>query len=675
MTRLHHMLAALFAATLLLAACGGQTATNDAPERTEPPAAAEPTEATEPTAAPVAEDEATEAVTEAASAAGFPVTVTDGLGRELTFEEPPERVVAIYNGNFGNLATLGVRPVATLANESMLAAPRYFEDGESIPSVGATDGGIDLEAVAAADPDLILGFGMEQVQSMGEIAPIYSPLDTDTLEGLYAETRNLGTILGVADRAEEAIRAFQDRFAAYKALAPRDVSVMVAAPDGDNLSSVSLRTEAGPDCQILNEIAICNWDDPTGGESWGYDTTPEALLEMNPDFIYFWDEWDGTKEELPAFLRQDPLWAELDAVQNERVLHVDGYSNPVTSSLVATEQLLDIFAPLLYPDVFPDGPLTDEQVQEIVGGEASSDASVADFPVTITDGAGRELTFEQSPERVVALYNGNFGRMASLGVRPVATLANEEMLSDPIYFEDGESIPSVRAPDGEIDLEAVAAADPDLILAFSLEEAQSMEALAPVYIPQEFDSLDGLYTETRNLARILGIQERAEEIISAFQDRLAAYQELTAGGFSVLMLGVMGDNSVWIHTLDDPMCGILDTMARCPWETPFETEFAGYEGTIEAVLDMNPDVIILNNWTDSSDEAVVQELESNPLWQELDAVQNERILSTPGYDNPISSSLPATQKFLDIYMPLLFPDILDGPLTDEEVQEILAEAQ
>lgn len=664
-------LTTLLAATLLLAACGGQTATDDAPEPTEPPAAAEPTEATEPTVAPAAEDEATEA----ASAAGFPVTITDGLGRELTFEEPPERVVALYNGNFGNLATLGVRPVATLANESMLAAPRYFEDGESIPSVGATDGGIDLEAVAAAEPDLILGFGMEQVQSMGDIAPFYSPLDTDTLEGLYAETRNLGTILGIADRAEEAISAFQDRLAAYQALTNRDVSILLASPEEDNLNSMWIRHAGSPDCRLLNEIAICDWDDPTGGEGWSFQTTPETLLELNPDFIYYKSPWDGTQEELMNYVQQNPLWAELDAVQNNRLLYVEGYPNPIASSLIAATHLLDTFAPRLYPDLFPDGPLTDAQVQEIIGGEESSDASAAGFPMTVTDGAGRELTFEAPPERVVALYNGNFGRMASLDVRPVATLANEEMLSDPIYFEDGESIPSVRAPDGEIDLEAVAAAEPDLILASSLEEVQSMEALAPVYIPQEVDSLDGLYTETRTLAGILGVQERAEATISAFQDRLAAYQKLTAGDFSVLILSVMGNNNVWIHTLDDPMCGILDTMARCPWETPFETEFWGYEGTIEAVLDMNPDVIILNNWTDSSDEAVVQELESNPLWQELDAVQNERILSTPGYNNPIASSLPATQKFLDIYVPLLFPDLLDGSLTDEEVQEILAEAE
>lgn len=58
----------------------------------------------------------------------IPVTVTDGQGRELNFDTLQQRVVGLYNGNFGNLAVIGVRPVATLANASMMVAARYFED-------------------------------------------------------------------------------------------------------------------------------------------------------------------------------------------------------------------------------------------------------------------------------------------------------------------------------------------------------------------------------------------------------------------------------------------------------------------------------------------------------------------------------------------------------------------
>ncbi|MBI1295954.1 ABC transporter substrate-binding protein [bacterium] len=342
----------------LLAACAAPAQTPVA-ETTAPDPTTVPTEE-------AAEESMDESAAAAPSAGGFPVTVTDGLGRELTFNTPPQRVIALYNGNFGNLAVLGVRPVATLANPSMIADPRYFEDGESIPSVAGADGGIDLEAVAAAEPDLILASSMEEVQSMESIAPVYVPLDTDSLDGLYAETRNLATILGLADQTEATISAFQNRLTAYQTLAPREVTVMLAGPTGDELNEIRLRTVASPDCRLLNQIAICEWADPTGGDSWSYQTTPETLLELNPDYIYYWRAWEGTQEELLDHVRQNPLWAEVGAVQNERLYHVPGYTNPIASSLIAATQLLDTFAPWLYPEVFPDGPLTDEQVQEAV---------------------------------------------------------------------------------------------------------------------------------------------------------------------------------------------------------------------------------------------------------------------------------------------------------------------
>ena len=299
---------------------------------------------------------------------GFPVTVTDGLGRRLTFDEAPERVVAIFYGNFGTMATLGVRPVATLANDSMLVDPRYFEDGETIPSVGAVDGGIDLEAVAAAEPDLIIVHREDRVAALESIAPVYAPLDTDTIEGLYAETRQLATILGVRDRAEDAVAAFQDRLAAYRALAPRVVTVLLPAPEEDDLNSMWVRHGDSPDCRLLNEIAICDWENPAGGGGWSFQATAETLLELNPDFIYYKTPWHGTHAELVEYVRGNPLWAATDAVQNGRLLYVPGYPNPIASSLIAATQLIDVFAPLLYSAVFPDGPLTEGEVRELSAG-------------------------------------------------------------------------------------------------------------------------------------------------------------------------------------------------------------------------------------------------------------------------------------------------------------------
>lgn len=669
MNRLYGLITTLLAVALLLTACGGQPATEAAPEPTEAPVAkAEPTEV-------LVEDPQAEA-----GVAGFPVTVTDGLGRELTFDEPPQRVVAIYNGPFGTLATLGVRPVATLANASMLQDPRYFEDGESIPSVAGPDGEIDLEKIASFEPDLIMVIGLERAQSMESIAPTYVPIDGNTIEDVYAEVRNVGKILGLEERAEEAIRAFQNRLAAYKQLAPADVSVMVAAPDGDNLGSVWLRTEASNDCQLLNEIAECAWEDPTGGESWSYQTMPETLLELNPDFIYFWREWDGTREELYEFVRQDPLWAELDAVQNGRLLHVPGYNNPIASSLIAATQLLDTFVPLLYPDIFP-AALTEEQVQEILaGGEAGasdeheSATATDDYPVTVVDGDGVELTFSVPPERVVCLDNKCVEDMAFIGIMPYAVGAPNpyRIANDPVNFGDAAAdLVQISSSGGDPNFEEVAAIDPDLIVGWS-ELRPSAEGIAPFFSLYYGDgTLEGGFADTRALASILGRTQEVEEKIENFEARLEAYDQVIPDDVSILITDVDEEaETFWIAGRDSFAYCWVDLIAECA-----STAEVGGDASVEALLALDPDVLVLLDYEQdpAKMQAILDRLAENPLWQELSAFQNERIFTA----TPTTARFTSPQGALNALnhlIPRIFPDLFpNGPLTDEEVQEIVGE--
>jgi iron complex transport system substrate-binding protein len=298
----------------------------------------------------------------------------------------------------------------------------------------------------------------------------------------------------------------------------------------------------------------------------------------------------------------------------------------------------------------------------------------ADFPLTIVDGGGRELTFDAPPQRVVTYYNDSYGMLATLGLMPVAQSVNPEMLTDPIYFDgQGSNIPTIGYTDSH-DLEDVAAAHPDLVMVYSVEEAQALEDIAPAFVTYNPTTMEEQYEALRQYGILFGRQAEAEAAITAFQNRLAAYQTLAPGDVSVLKLGAMDGGAFWISTIDDPICQILDTLAVCEWEKATPDEFWGYESTIEGVLALDPDVIILNNWTSGNREDLLAALDADPLWNELRAVQNGRVLGTPGYENPIASSLPAATKFLDTYLPLLYPDVFPEALTEEQVEEIASQS-
>ena len=317
-----------------------------------------------------------------------------------------------------------------------------------------------------------------------------------------------------------------------------------------------------------------------------------------------------------------------------------------------------------------------EESKEEAADESESVASAESFPVTVVDGVGQELTFEEPPERVIPYYNESFGHLVTIGIRPVAARANPEMLSDSIYLEDGESIPQpvVDGTKNDLDLEKVASHKPDLILAFSEEELTPSSEIAPVYLQSIPDSLESVQDELRNVAAIFGMEEKAEESISTFNDRVDAYAQLNEenSDMTVMKLAIRGGGRFSVGTVDDPVCQMLNMVATCEWENPTGDGWS-YNTTIEGLLNLDPDIIILNSWADDV-EGARAEMQENPLYAELTAVQNGMVFSTPGYENPIASNIPAAQKVLDTYMPRMFPESFpDGPLTDVEVQEILAE--
>src|SRR5690625_4100548 len=108
----------------------------------------------------------------------YPLTLDTAHG-EIELEERPQRIAVLgWNPNHDAAAALGVTPV--------YAASRMFDygwmDEEWLDSIEVLeereDADVNLEAVAAADPDLIFGahteaiFEEEDIERLGEIAPV-----------------------------------------------------------------------------------------------------------------------------------------------------------------------------------------------------------------------------------------------------------------------------------------------------------------------------------------------------------------------------------------------------------------------------------------------------------------------------------------------------------------------
>ena len=117
--------------------------------------------------------------------------------------------------------------------------------------------------------------------------------------------------------------------------------------------------------QLLDLVARSEWASPTG-ESWVRGSL-ETLLAHDPDVLVI-GTWDppGGYDALFAELAEHPLWNELAAVRNDRVIFIPDYTNPTPHSLVGARVMLDELVPRIYPERFPDGPLSEAAVQRVL---------------------------------------------------------------------------------------------------------------------------------------------------------------------------------------------------------------------------------------------------------------------------------------------------------------------
>lgn len=310
---LRRLVALLAAFALVAAACGGSdsdTATTAASESGDETAdtQSEPAEdeaVAEEDEAMAEEDDAAEAPE--ATVAGFPLTIEHKFG-ETTIEAVPERVVSVGYNEHDFLLALDVIPVGLRDwyGEQPFSVWPWGQDalGDAEPAQVADTEGLNYEAIAAMNPDVIVGVwsGMtaEEYELLAAIAPTVAQSDEFLDYGTpwQEQTTLLGEVTGKQDEAAAAVAKIDELIAEVRAAHP-EWEGLTAAVAFLNDGNPGVYNSEDPRSRFLSDLGftIPEQFDEKAGEAFFFESSAETLPEdLDVDVIV----WVAGSEELYA---------------------------------------------------------------------------------------------------------------------------------------------------------------------------------------------------------------------------------------------------------------------------------------------------------------------------------------------------------------------------------------
>jgi iron complex transport system substrate-binding protein len=284
---------------------------------------------------------------------GAAVSTVDMSGAKVSLPKPATRVVAVGSSSLDALATAGIAPIAVsgAAWKGAAQLPETFKDKiGSIKQLAQTADGVNAEAVAALQPDLIFinVNGLNQRESLAKIAPV-AVVDSgaDGLQGAFQALDIVGTLTGHADQAKAAKAKFETRLKEYKdALAKSGVPKKTMLVMSDGTRNFRVATTTSSTCDMLNQVGSCPFAVP--GQKKAYLTySMESVRTIDPQIIFIRDA-GAVSAEVAA----NPFWQDIAAVRNQQVFPVD-HGLWVLGGTIALNKVLDEAMPKAYPSVFP----------------------------------------------------------------------------------------------------------------------------------------------------------------------------------------------------------------------------------------------------------------------------------------------------------------------------------
>lgn len=267
------------------------------------------------------------------------VTITDMKGRQITLDEPAQRIVALTPSDCEILFAIG-------AGDTLVGRGKYCDYPAEVLDVPAVESGANtnIEQIIALEPDVLLMSDMAQTQeqiAQLEEAGIHVVVSEATdIAGVYTAIEMIGALMGKSENASAVIDSMKATFDSVQENSTGDGSQTIyfeVSPLQYGLWTAGANTFMD---EIAAMLGLTNCFADVDG--WG-EISEEQLLERNPDFIVtitmYYGEGPTPEEEILSRAG----WENVTAVQNGAILNLQNneLSRPAPRLADGAQMLFD----------------------------------------------------------------------------------------------------------------------------------------------------------------------------------------------------------------------------------------------------------------------------------------------------------------------------------------------
>ncbi|MBZ0304776.1 MAG: ABC transporter substrate-binding protein, partial [Anaerolineae bacterium] len=335
----------------------------------------------------------------------------------------------------------------------------------------------------------------------------------------------------------------------------------------------------------------------------------DVIAVVNLQFI------EGGREALES----DPLFSQLTAVQEGRVIYFDE----------TAENALSFSSPLSLPYALQ---VALPQLTAIFGTEETAAADCeAGFRLLA------EVCVSENPERIVTVTDSDLDAVLALGVEPVGITNGRGQMTPPRYLND--YLPEGATVVGNFftpNLELVLELEPDIILAAGLADPALLEQLNAI-APTVNTYVNGSDWQTHFLtvADALNKQTEANEFLAEYEARIAELQVTLEEhlGEEVIVARWSADGPQVMAPVTFVSTVLFDLGLAWPQEIPeLEADHAHSAPlSLETLGIIDVDWAFIGTLQAEGDSVTALDAAmENPLFQALEVVQNDRLTVIDG---------------------------------------------